>query len=100
METTSATLDGNKPFFPFVGLPVEFGGCNAKERYTLIGQRRYLKKQHPNVTRATMGPMALYRRTLGDDAIGTQCLRDTDPMALFQCRYHTMAESGREERGP
>ena len=30
----------------------------GKERYTLIGQWGYLKRQHPNVTRATMGPMA------------------------------------------
>ena len=51
-------------------------------------------------TRATMGPMALCRRTLGGDAIGTQFLRETLPMALFRCRYHTVAESGRKARGP
>ena len=72
----------------------------GKERHTLIGQWGYLKRQHPNVTRATMGLMTLCRRTLGGDAIGTQFLRETHPMALSRCRYHTVAESGRKERGP
>ena len=72
----------------------------GKERHTLIGQWDYLKRQHANDTRATMGPMALCQRTLGGDAIGTQFLRDTHPMAHFRCRYHTVAESGRKERGP
>ena len=67
----------------------------GKERHTFIGQWGYLKRQHPNVTRAAMGPMALCQRTLGGDAIGTQFVRETDPMALF-----TVAESGRQERGP
>ena len=72
----------------------------GKERHTSIGQWGYLKRQHPNVTQATMGPMVLCRQTLGGDAIGTQFLRETDPMALLRCRYHTVAESGRKERGP
>ena len=73
----------------------------GKEKHTLIGQRGYLKRQHPNVTRATMGPTALCRRTLGGDAIGTQFLRETHPMALLWCRYHTVRGGKREEReGP
>ena len=43
----------------------------GKERHTLISQRGYLKRQHSNATRATMGPMALCQRTFGGDAIGT-----------------------------
>ena len=37
------------------------------ERDISTGQWGYLKRQHPNATRATMGPMALCRRTLGGD---------------------------------
>ena len=55
----------------------------GKERHTLIGQWGYLKRQHPNVTRATMGSMVLCQRNLSGDAIGTQFLRETHPMALF-----------------
>ena len=47
-----------------------------------------------------MGLTALCRRTRGGDAIGTQFLRETNPMVLFLCRYHTVVESGRKERGP
>ena len=46
-----------------------------------------------------MEPMALCRRTLGGDAIAGHFLRETHPMALFRCRYHTVVESGRKERG-
>ena len=38
----------------------------------MIGQWGYLKRKYPNVTRVTMGPLALCRRTLGGDAIGAQ----------------------------
>ena len=40
-------------------------------RYSTPTRRQwgYLKRQHSNITRATMGPMALCRRTLGGDAI-------------------------------
>ena len=71
----------------------------GKEWHTLIGQWGYLKRQHPNVTRATMGPMALCQRTLDGDATGTQFLRETHQMALFRCRYTTPWRKAGGKRG-
>ena len=76
------------------GCPLRKSEENAKIRLCfsfsfLIGQRGYLKRQHPNVTRATMGPMALCQRTLAGDAIGTQFLRDSPdgafPVSIPYC---------------
>ena len=72
----------------------------GKERHTLVGQWVYLKREHPNVTRATMGPMALCRRTLGGDAIVTQPLRETHPMALFPVPIPHRGGKREEREGP
>ena len=65
-----------------------------------IGQWGHLKRLHPDVTQATMGSMALCRPSLGGDAIGTQFLRETDPMALFTVSIPHGNGKREEREGP
>ena len=70
----------------------------GKERHTLIWSMGLPEKATP--TRATMGPMALCRRTLGGDAIGTQFLRETYPIALFPVPIPHRGGKREEREGP